>query len=392
MEQPIRNIAILGSTGSIGTQALDVAARHSNRFRVVALVAHSSADALFAQVRAFDPHMAGLVNPRFTIDDVPPDLRARKWLFGDAALTAAAALPQADSVLVSVVGMCGLGSVLTALENGKRVLLANKEALVAGGQLVMRAAAKAGPDMLLPVDSEHSAIFQCLQGADGNPVRRLLLTCSGGPFRTWSKAAIDAAGREQALKHPTWAMGQKITVDSATLFNKALEMIEARHLFHVEPTQIQVLIHPQSVVHSAVEYADGAVVAQLGTPDMRLPILYAMAYPARLPTGGAPLDLFAMRELTFEPPDPARFPSLMLAQQSLAAGGAACCVLNAANEVAVARFLTGEGAARIPIGTIYAVVAETLSRIGHLPADTLSQVLEADRRAREVAASCLPAL
>ena len=308
MNQPQQRIAILGSTGSIGTQALDVAARHADRFRVVALVAHSSAEALFAQVRAFDPPMAGLSSPRFSMDDVPPELRARRWVFGDDALTAAAALPEADSALVSVVGMCGLQSVLTALSHKKRVLLANKEALVAGGALVMRAAAQAGDHMLLPVDSEHSAIFQCLQGAAGNPVSRIWLTCSGGPFRTWAKPEIDMATREQALRHPTWAMGHKITVDSATLFNKALEMIEARHLFHVEPERIQVLIHPQSVVHSAVEYADGAVLAQLGTPDMRLPILYAMGYPDRLTTGGAPLDPLSLRELTFEPPDPERFP------------------------------------------------------------------------------------
>ncbi len=389
MNQAKQRIAILGSTGSIGTQALDVAARHADRFTVAALVAHSSAEALFSQVRAFDPPLAGLAAPRFSIDDVPPDLRARRWVFGEEALTAAAALPEADSVLVSVVGMCGLSSVLTALAHKKRVLLANKEALVAGGALVMRAAAQAGDDMLLPVDSEHSAIFQCLQGAAGNPLRRIWLTCSGGPFRTWPKADIDAAEREQALKHPTWAMGQKITVDSATLFNKALEMIEARHLFHVEPKQIEVLIHPQSVVHSAVEYADGAVLAQLGTPDMRLPILYAMAYPQRLPTGGAPLNFFALKELTFEAPDPARFPSLRLAAESLAAGGAACCVLNAANEVAVSRFLTGEGERKINVGKVYAVVEETLARVGHLPADSLAQVLEADRRARDVAEGLL---
>jgi 1-deoxy-D-xylulose-5-phosphate reductoisomerase len=387
--QPKQRIAILGSTGSIGTQALDVAARHAERFQIVALVAHSSVQALFAQVRAFNPPFAGLSDPRFSMDDVPPDLRARRWVFGENALTAAAALPEAHSVLVSVVGMCGLESVLTALANGKRVLLANKEALVAGGELVMRAAANAGPDMLLPVDSEHSAIFQCLQGAAGNPLSRIWLTCSGGPFRTWAKADIDAAGREQALNHPTWAMGQKITVDSATLFNKALEMIEARHLFHVEPNRIQVLIHPQSVVHSAVEYADGAVLAQLGTPDMRLPILYAMAYPQRLPTGGAPLDPFALTQLTFAPPDPARFPSLRLAQECFAAGGAACCVLNAANEVAVSRFLTGEGDRRINVGKIFAVVEETLARVGHLPADTLAQVLDADAKARRVAEGLL---
>ncbi|MDD3212810.1 MAG: 1-deoxy-D-xylulose-5-phosphate reductoisomerase [Eubacteriales bacterium] len=384
-----QSLAILGSTGSIGTQALDVAARHSDRFSVVALVARSSREKLFEQVRRFRPVMAGLTDERFSMADVPEDLRFCRWVFGENALTEAAALPEADAVLVSVVGMCGLESVLRALKHRKRVLLANKEALVAGGKLVMAAAKEAGEHSLLPVDSEHSAIFQCLQGAGGNPVDRIYLTCSGGPFRTWEKAAIDQATREQALKHPTWTMGQKITVDSATLFNKALEMIEAGHLFGVTPEKIQVLIHPQSVVHSAVGFADGAVIAQLGTPDMRLPILYAMAYPDRLPTGGEPLDFFSLKELTFERPDPVRFPSLRLAQTCMVAGGAACCVLNAANEVAVNRFLQLSGGNGMAVGRIYAVVEETLQRVGDLPADTLSQVLEADRIARETAASLL---
>ena len=389
MTQTRRTLSILGCTGSIGTQALDVATRHADRFTVTALVARRNAPLLFAQVRAHRPLLAGLTDPRFTINDVPPELRFCRWVCGEEALTEAAALPEAQDVLVSVVGMCGLSSVLTALERGKRVLLANKEALVAGGELVMQAAKQAGDNSLLPVDSEHSAIFQCLQGAQGNPARRILLTCSGGPFRTWPKEAVWQATREQALKHPTWSMGQKITVDSATLFNKALEIIEARYLFHMAPEQVQVLIHPQSVVHSAVEYFDGAVVAQLGTPDMRLPILYAMAYPERLPTGGEPLDFTRMRELTFEAPDPVRFPSLRLAAECLAAGGAACCVLNAANEVAVTRFLQTEGGNALPVGRIYSVVEETLQRVGHLPADTLGQVLEADRRARETAALLL---
>lgn len=389
MTQTKRSLAVLGSTGSIGTQALDVAARHQERFRVVALTAHSSKEKLFAQVRAFRPLLAGLTDRRFSLSDVPQELRFCRWVFGAQALKEAAALPQAQDVLVSVVGMLGLESVLTALEHHKRVLLANKEALVAGGALVMKAAQAAGENMLLPVDSEHSAIFQCLQGAEGNAVKRILLTCSGGPFRLWEKDAIDRATREQALRHPTWAMGQKITTDSATLFNKALEIIEARYLFHVEPKQVQVLIHPQSVVHSAVEYEDGAVVAQLGTPDMRLPILYAMAYPERLPTGGAALDLFAVRELTFDPPDAVRFPSLRMAEESLLAGGAACCVLNAANEVAVNRFLAEGGGGGMTVGRIYAVVEETLQRAGHMPADSLTDVLEADRRAREIATSLL---
>ena len=377
----MKRLAILGSTGSIGTQALDVLHRHADRFQATALVARRSKDALFAQVRTFRPLLAGLTDERFSMDDIPQDLRFCRWVFGPQALTEAAGMADCDEVLVAVVGMCGLESVLHALACGKRVLLANKETLVTGGQLVMRAAAEAGENMLLPIDSEHSAIFQCLQGAAGNAYRRICLTCSGGPFRTWSKDAIDAAGFEQALKHPTWNMGAKITIDSATLFNKALEMIEAYYLFGADVEQIQVVIHPQSVVHSAVEYHDGAVIAQLGTPDMRLPILYAMAYPDRLPTGGEPLDLFAMKELTFEPPDPERFPSLRLAAECIRAGGAACCVMNAANEEAVGRLLRGE----LTVGQLYYTVERTLQMYGHMPADTLEQVLDADRHARETA-------
>ncbi|MBN1777272.1 MAG: 1-deoxy-D-xylulose-5-phosphate reductoisomerase [Clostridiales bacterium] len=377
----VKRLAVLGSTGSIGTQALELIALHSDRFRATALVARSSSETLFAQVRAFRPQMAGLTDTRFSIDDIPKDLRDCRWVFGDEALTEAAGMDGCDEALVAVVGMCGLPAVLHALSCGKRVLLANKETLVAGGGLVMKAAKSAGEHSLLPIDSEHSAIFQCLQGAAGNAFRRILLTCSGGPFRVWSKDKIDAATAKEALRHPTWNMGNKITVDSATLFNKALEMIEAHYLFGADVEQIQVLVHPQSAVHSAVEFSDGAVIAQLGTPDMRLPILYAMAYPERLPTGGEPMDLFKLKELTFERPDETRFPSLRMAAECIRAGGAACCVLNAANEEAVGRLLAG----KLTVGKLFSTVEETIGRVGHLPADTLSQVLAADRRARETA-------
>ena len=264
-----------------------------------------------------------------------------------------------------------------ALQNVAGVLLANKEALVAGGHLVMEAARRVGEHALLPVDSEHSAIFQCLQGAGGNPYSRIILTCSGGPFRTWTGDEIRAATKEQALRHPNWVMGQKITIDSATLFNKALEMIEARWLFDARPEQIEVVVHPQSVIHSGVEFADGALIAQLGTPDMRLPILYAMAYPDRLPTGGKRLDLFSVGGLTFERPDEARFPSIRLARECLRAGGAAGCVLNAANEVAVGELLQSSGKEPMRIGRIFDTVEETLSRVGNLPAASLEQVMDA---------------
>ena len=376
-----RKLAILGSTGSIGTQALEVAQLHADRFEVTALTAYQSKEKLFEQVRAFRPKLAGLVQP-IPMEEIPQDLRFCHWVFGREALTQAACC-DCDDVLVSVVGMVGLESVLCAFQHHKRVLLANKEALVAGGHLVMDAARKEGPNRLLPVDSEHSAIFQCLQGAAGNPLKSIALTCSGGPFRTWSKQDIRSATKEQALKHPNWVMGQKITIDSATLFNKALEMIEAKWLFDASPEQINVVVHPQSVIHSGVEFADGALIAQLGTPDMRLPILYAMSYPERLPTGGQPLDLFSLSGLTFERPDEDRFPSVRLSRQCMQAGGAAGCVLNAANEEAVFHLLRSPQP--VPIGRIFDTVDEVLSHVAHLPASTLEEVLEADRLARQAA-------
>ena len=382
-----RRVAILGSTGSIGTQALEVAALHADRFEVTALVANRSKDKLFEQVRRFRPKLAGLVQP-ISREEIPDDLRFCEWVFGSDALTLAAQT-DCDDVLVSVVGMTGLSSVLCALAHNKRVLLANKEALVAGGRLVTEAARRVGENALLPVDSEHSAIFQCLRAANGNPAQKLLLTCSGGPFRTWSKAEIRAAVKSQALKHPNWVMGQKITIDSATLFNKALEIIEAKWLFDMPPERIEVAVHPQSVVHSGVYFADGALLAQLGTPDMRLPILYAMAYPDRLPTGGAPLDVFSLNALTFERPDPDRFPSLRMAREALAAGGAAGCVLNAANEVAVSKLLQEDGGNPMTLGRIFDTVEETLDKVGRLPADSLEAVLHADHLARETARTIL---
>lgn len=382
-----RRLAVLGCTGSIGTQALEVAKLHEDRFEVAALVANRSREKLFEQVRLFRPKLAGLATP-LPREEIPSDLRFCEWVFGPEALTLAAQC-DCDDVLVSVVGMVGLSSVLAALRAHKRVLLANKEALVAGGHLVMEAAAREGEHSLLPVDSEHSAIFQCLEGSAGNPVSRIVLTCSGGPFRTWGKAEIRAATREQALRHPNWVMGQKITVDSATLFNKALEMMEAKWLFGVSPDQIQVVVHPQSVIHSGVTFADGALLAQLGTPDMRLPILYAMSYPHRLPTGGKSLDLFALHGLTFERPDEERFPSLRMSRACMRAGGAAGCVLNAANEVAVGRFLQASQQEAMPLGRIFDTVEDVLSRLGHLPASSLEEVLEADRLARAAALAFL---
>ena len=369
-------LSILGSTGSIGTQALELVRLHPDRFQVKALTAHRNAELLFRQVREFRPELAGLTVP-IPREGIPADLDFCRFVMGPEALHAAAAEVEADQVLVSVVGIAGLQSVMDALSAGRQVLLANKEALVTGGHLVMEAARRAGKP-LLPVDSEHSAIFQCLQGAGGNRPTGILLTASGGPFRTWDAARIARATRREALNHPNWSMGAKITVDSASMFNKALEIMEARWLFDMPPEKIHVVVHPQSSVHSAVEFEDGAVIAQLGVPDMRLPIQYAMTYPERIPTGARALDLFALGQLTFEPGDPVRFPALRLAGECLRAGGAACTVLNVANEEAVGAFLREE----IAFGDITRLVEDALEHLGGLPANTLEDVFAADRAAR----------
>ena len=374
----MKKIAILGSTGSIGTQALDLCARHPEEYRVVALTARSSREKLFEQVRLFRPEMAGLLEG-IRPEEIPEDLRFCRWMSGAEALRAAAAEVEADQVLVSIVGIAGLKSVLDALEAGREVLLANKEALVTGGRMVMDLARRKG-NPILPVDSEHSAIFQCLHAAGPNRPVRILLTASGGPFRTWRKEDIARATREQALKHPNWSMGAKITVDSASMFNKGLEIMEARWLFDMPEDRIQVVVHPESIVHSAVVFEDGAVLAQMGVPDMRVPIGYAMAYPRRMTTGVAEPDLFALGKMTFEAPDEEKFPSLRLAREALRAGGAACAVLNGANEEAVAKFLRGD----IPFGDIYRLVEKAMERLPGLPADSFDDVFEADRRARVV--------
>ena len=373
----MKRIAILGSTGSIGSQALDICRRHPGRYRVAALTARANKDKLFEQVREFRPEMAGLTEP-LAPDGIPEDLRFCKWVFGKEALRAAASEVAADQVLVSVVGIAGLESVLDALKAGRQVLLANKEALVTGGQLVMRLSREMNSPVL-PVDSEHSAIFQCLQAAGENHPVRILLTASGGPFRTWDADRIRSASRDEALKHPNWNMGAKITVDSASMFNKGLEIMEACWLFGVPEDRIEVVVHPESIVHSAVEFEDGAVLAQLGVPDMRVPIGYAMAWPERIGTGVKGPDLFALGKLTFERPDTDRFPALRLAREAIRAGGAACTVLNGANEEAVAMFLRGQ----IPFGGITERVEAALEKHAGLPADTLEEIFAADRASRE---------
>ena len=380
----MQTISILGSTGSIGTQALQLVSLHPDRFRVVAMTGHRNRELFFEQVRQFRPEMAGLTDP-IPMEEIPADLRFCRWVMGKEALHIAATEVPADMVLVSVVGIAGLQSVMDALHANRQVLLANKEALVTGGHLVMDAARRIGKP-LLPVDSEHSAIFQCLQGAAGNQPVKLLLTASGGPFRTWDKDRIYHATRQEALNHPNWAMGAKITIDSASMFNKALEIIEARWLFDMAPEKIEVVVHPQSIIHSAVEFQDGAVIAQLGVPDMRVPIQYAMSYPERLPTGSKPLDLFSLGQMTFERGDEERFPALRIVKECLNAGGASCTILNGANEAAVAAFLQDE----IPFGGIARLVEGALEKLGPMPAGNLDDIFHADQEARRVVAELLP--
>ena len=379
----MKKIAVFGSTGSIGTQTLEEIRRHPEEFELCALSAHTNRWLFFEQIREFRPACACLSGT--PLGEVPEDLRFCQFYRAEE-LTRMAQECGADEVMVSIVGVAGLDVTMAARKAGKKILLANKETLVAGGELVMNACPlENGLPTLLPVDSEHSAIFQCLQGRAGNPVSRIFLTASGGPFRTWPKERIAAASREEALNHPTWHMGNKITVDSASMFNKALEIIEARWLFDVQPGQIQVLVHPQSIVHSMVGFQDGAVLAQLGTADMRVPILYAMTYPRRLDSGVSFPDFAGLGQLTFENGDPERFPALRLAYETLNAGGASCAVLNGANEVAVYAFLHE----MIPFGGIYACVEETLNRLGVLPARSLSDIHEADRLARRTAMQLL---
>lgn len=378
-------ITLLGSTGSIGTQSLDVCRMHG--YEVFGLSANSSVDKLLAQIAEFHPKYVAVTDPA-AFEKLSAALagqaNAPKLLKGADGLRELATMDGAGTVLNAVVGIAGLDASLAAIESGHDLALANKESLVTGGHLVTDAVRKNGVH-LLPVDSEHSAIFQCLQGAQGNTPTRLILTASGGPFRTWKKEDIYNARPEQALKHPNWSMGRKITIDSASMMNKALEVIEARWLFDMPAEKIDVLIHPQSVIHSMVEYADGAVMAQLGTPDMRLPILYAMSWPERLPTGGRRLDFTQMNALTFEQPDNDRFPGLRLAYDALAVGGSMSAVLNGANEVAVDAFLHE----KIPFGAIARLVEETMQAVPVIAHPTLEQVFECDRAARQKAAALL---
>ena len=389
--QPL-GLAILGATGSVGSSTLDVVARHPQRYRVHALTAHAAAEPLLALCARHRPRHAVLsgrtedaaLRRRFA--DAGCDLR-----FGPAALAEIAATAECDTVMAAIVGAAGLPATLAAARAGKRVLLANKEALVMAGPFFMRAAGDARA-VLLPIDSEHNAVFQCLPrdgaGVGLRGVRRIQLTASGGPFRVTPVERLAGVTPDEACAHPNWVMGRKISVDSATMMNKGLEVIEAHWLFGLPAERIGVLIHPQSVVHSLVEYLDGSVIAQLSHPDMRVPIAHALGFPERIESGARTLDLGAIGPLGFEQPDAARFPCLGLAYGALRAGGTGPAILNAANEVAVEAFLAG----RLRFTGIAPVIEDTLGRVAAGAAVSLEHVMDADARARRAAAACVARL
>ncbi|HET9716354.1 MAG TPA: 1-deoxy-D-xylulose-5-phosphate reductoisomerase [Pseudolabrys sp.] len=385
----VRGITILGATGSIGASTIDLIKRSPGRYRVESITARSNAAALGKAARELGARHAVVADPA-SYRDLKDALSGSgiEAAAGDAALVESAQRP-ADWVMAAISGSVGLRPTLAAVERGATVALANKECLVCAGNLFMRQAAHSGATVL-PVDSEHNAVFQALAAGNRVDVRRAILTASGGPFRTWSKEAISSATPEQALRHPNWSMGPKVTVDSATLMNKGLEIIEAHHLFALKSDEIDVLVHPQSVVHGLVEFRDGSVVAQLGSPDMRIPIAHCLAWPERIDGPAARLDLAALRELTFEAPDYDRFPALALARRAMEAGGAAPTVLNAADEIAVSEFISG----RIRFPAITALVEATLEAAGKRgllvePAG-IDATMSIDHIARNLARELLP--
>lgn len=366
-----KGVAVLGSTGSIGTTALRVLERQRNRFRVVALTANSNRLLLSEQVRKFSPAFVGMVEQQGDADE--------SWKSGSEALVSAATRDDVDIVLNAIVGAAGLDATLAALKKGKRVALANKETLVIAGDVVKQACAD-GCGEVVPVDSEHSAILQCITGHSSSQVRRVVLTASGGPFRGWSEQQLANATIEDALRHPTWQMGRKITIDSATLANKALEVIEAHFLFGLPYDRIDVVVHPQSIIHSFVEFIDGSVVAQMSVPTMELPVLYALTHPERVADDGVPaFDPVRLSPMTFEPVDHQRFPALRLGIEAGRAGGSAPAVFNAANECAVAAFLAG----KIRFMDIPRAIASALDALSAMPAGSKENLLAADAAARK---------
>ena len=380
-----KQIAILGSTGSIGTQTLDVVRNHPERFEVYALSAHRSIELLIQQAREFHPEVVCIADETLyePLRDALADLPIKVWA-GAEAIADMVTMPTIDVVVAAMVGYAGLRPTIAAICAGKTIALANKETLVVAGDLICRLAQEHHTP-ILPVDSEHSAIFQSLVGEGDNEIEKILLTASGGPFRTFSLEQMRTVTAAQALRHPNWDMGAKITIDSASMMNKGFEVIEAKWLFGVPVDKIQVLVHPQSIVHSAVQFADGAVKAQLGTPDMHLPIQYALTYPERINNPSERLDLFQAKNLTFEAPDPERFPNLLLAYEATKRGGNMPCVLNAANEVVNLAFREG----KCGFLQMSDIIAETLQRADYLPTPTYEDYVATDQSARVIATELL---
>ena len=380
-----KRLAILGSTGSIGTQTLDVVREHPERFEVYAICAHTSIDKLIAQAREFHPEVVCIGDERLfpQLKEALQDLPMKVWAGADA-IADMVTFPSIDVVVAAMVGYAGLRPTMEAIRAGKTIALANKETLVVAGELICSLAAEHRVP-ILPVDSEHSAIFQSLVGEQGNEIEKILLTCSGGPFRTWSMEQIATATAADALKHPNWHMGDKITIDSASYMNKGFEVIEAKWLFGVGVDKIQVLVHPQSIIHSAVQFRDGAVKAQLGAPDMRLPILYALTYPERVAADLPRMDLFQVRNLTFEEPDMQKFPCLRLAYEAAGRGGNIPCVLNAANEVVNLAFRQG----RIPFLRMAEIIEATMAEAPFILKPTYEDYVKTDKAARNLANSKL---
>lgn len=378
------NIIVLGSTGSIGTQTLDIVREYPGRFRCVALTARRNWELLVSQAREFLPERVVIADEtllpkvREALSDLPVKVMA-----GKEAIVETAAMPEGDTVVTAMVGYSGLRPTVAAIRSGKRIALANKETLVVAGELIT-SLMRDSESEIVPVDSEHSAIFQCLQGEQRKSLRKIILTASGGPFRTVESSRLHDVTPADALRHPNWSMGAKVTVDSASMMNKGFEMIEARWLFDCNPRDIEIVVHPQSIVHSMVEFCDGTIKAQLGLPDMRLPIRYALGYPRRLSTSSPPLTLERYSTLTFEAPDMEKFPLLQMAFEAVAKGGNTPCVLNAANEVAVAAFLEG----RIRFTDMPRLVEETIASTPYIKEVTLDLLIssneEARRRAEEI--------
>ena len=381
-------VTILGSTGSIGFNTLDVMSRHKDLFELIAITANKNVNGLLEQCRAWQPKFAVMADAGSAgqlSNALEREALDIEVLSGQEGLETVASCAETNYVMAAIVGAAGLMPTLAAAKKGKRVLLANKEALVMSGKLFMDAVKENGAE-LLPIDSEHNAVFQCMPQDFGgrlkqSGVTRILLTASGGPFRTKTLEELKNVTPDEACAHPNWDMGRKISVDSATMMNKGLEIIEACWLFNAAVDNVEVVIHPESVVHSLVEYADGSVLAQLGNPDMRTPIAHAMAWPKRMESGVEKLNLFDITQLNFEKPDLSRFPCLRLAKQAMSRGGTATAILNAANEVAVEQFLGGH----IRYTDIPGIVEKTLDNVGHEPADSIGRVLDADKQAREYA-------